>query len=123
VLGFIAPPMAAVFLFGVFWKRTTRRAANLALTLGTVFSIGVGILYLWVLPAEKYDFWPHFMMLSFDIFMVISIAMILVSLLDHTPQETTMMKKINEKPSWDVKIGWTLLIIVMIALYVFFNGR
>jgi hypothetical protein len=55
--------------------------------------------------------------------MVISIAMILVSLLDHTPQETTMMKKINEKPSWDVKIGWTLLIIVMIALYVFFNGR
>jgi hypothetical protein len=33
------------------------------------------------------------------------------------------MKKINEKPSWDVKIGWTLLIIVMIALYVFFNGR
>jgi SSS family solute:Na+ symporter len=123
VLGFIAPPMAAVFLFGVFWKRTTRRAANMALTLGTVFSIGVGILYLWVLPAEKYDFWPHFMMLSFDIFMVISIAMILVSLLDHTPQETTMMKKINEKPLWDVKIGWTLLIIVMIALYVFFNGR
>ena len=123
VLGFIAPPMAAVFLFGVFWKRTTRRAANMALTLGTVFSIGVGILYLWVLPAEKYDFWPHFMMLSFDIFVVISIAMILVSLLDNTPQEATMMKKINEKPSWGVKIGWTLLIVVMIALYVFFNGR
>ena len=28
VLGFIAPPMAAVFLFGIFWKRTTTRAAN-----------------------------------------------------------------------------------------------
>ena len=34
VLGFIAPPMAAVFLFGVFWKRATTRAANFALTFG-----------------------------------------------------------------------------------------
>lgn len=50
VLGFIAPPMAAVFLFGVFWKRTTTLAANAALTVGTVFSIGVGVLYLWVFP-------------------------------------------------------------------------
>ena len=33
VLGFIAPPMAAVFLFGIFWKRTTTMAANMALTL------------------------------------------------------------------------------------------
>ena len=28
VLGFIAPPMAAVFLLGIFWKRCTTRAAN-----------------------------------------------------------------------------------------------
>ena len=123
VLGFIAPPMAAVFLFGVFWKRTTRRAANMALTLGTVFSIGVGILYLWVLPAEKYDFWPHFMMLSFYIFVIIGLAMIVVSLLDKTPPEATMMKKITEKTSIGVKIGWAALIIVMIGLYIFFNGH
>ena len=41
VLGFIAPPMAAVFLFGVFWKRTTTLAANAALTVGTVCSLAV----------------------------------------------------------------------------------
>ena len=40
VLGFIAPPMAAVFLFGIFWKRTTTMAANMALTFGTAFSMG-----------------------------------------------------------------------------------
>ena len=79
VLGFIAPPMAAVFLFGIFWKRTTTMAANMALTFGTAFSMGVGILYLWVFPAEKYTAWPHFMMLSFYLFVVISAGMILVS--------------------------------------------
>ena len=43
VLGFIAPPMAAVFLFGVFWKGATTRAANFALTFGTAFSLLVGV--------------------------------------------------------------------------------
>ncbi|MBR5351906.1 MAG: sodium:solute symporter [Prevotella sp.] len=121
VLGFIAPPMSAVFLFGVFWKRTTSRAANMALTWGTVFSIGTGILYLFVLNGA--DFWPHFMMLSFWIFVIIGVAMIIVSLLDKTEQKAAMIKKIADKPSWDVRVGWALLIIAMIALYIFFNGH
>ncbi len=121
VLGFIAPPMSAVFLFGVFWKRATAKAANMALTWGTVFSIGTGILYLFVLNGA--DFWPHFMMLSFWIFVIICVAMVIVSLLDKKEQKVTMIKKIEDKPSLDVKIGWTLLIIVMIALYIFFNGH
>ena len=54
VLGFIAPPMSVVFLFGVLWKRTTTKAANFALSFGTVFSIGTGIFYLWIFPNEKY---------------------------------------------------------------------
>ena len=124
VLGFIAPPMAAVFLFGVFWKRTTARAANMALTLGTVFSIGVGILYLWVLPAETYDFWPHFMMLSFYIFIIIALAMIIVSLTGKADADmAAAISPLPSKPSIDVRVGWVLLFIVMIALYVFFNGH
>ena len=132
VLGFIAPPMSAVFLFGVFWKRTTTRAANMALTLGTLFSLGVGVLYLWVLPASEHTFWPHFMMLSFIIFVCIALAMIVVSLFDHASPaldnglDTSVMSassaKGNEKaPSTGVRIAWILLFIVMIALYVFFN--
>ncbi|MBQ3828093.1 MAG: Na+/glucose cotransporter, partial [Prevotella sp.] len=121
VLGFIAPPMSAVFLFGVFWKRTTSRAANMALTWGTVFSIGTGILYLFVLNGA--DFWPHFMMLSFWIFVIIAAAMVIVSLLDKSEPQPSMIKKISGKPSLDVRIGWALLIIAMIALYIFFNGH
>ena len=124
VLGFIAPPMAAVFLFGVFWKKTTTRAANMALTVGTAFSLIVGILYLWVLPADKYDFWPHFMMLSFLLFVVISAAMFVVSKLDNSSRNQNVLDygKI-ECPTRQVIVLWTVLIIVMISLYVFFNGH
>ena len=124
VLGFIAPPMAAVFLFGVFWKRTTTLAANAALTVGTVFSIGVGVLYLWVFPADQYPAWPHFMLLSFYLFVIIGIGMVVVSLLDKTPQtEILNMEKIEEKPARIVLILWGLLIVTMIGLYIFFNGH
>ena len=121
VLGFIAPPMSAVFLFGVFWKRCTTRAANMALTWGTVFSIGTGILYLFVLNGAS--FWPHFMMLSFWIFVIIAAAMVIVSLLDKTEQQVSYMQKLVEPASRGVKIAWTLLVIVMIGLYIFFNGH
>ncbi|WP_455585389.1 sodium:solute symporter [Bacteroides sp.] len=124
VLGFIAPPMAAVFLFGVFWKRTTTLAANVALTAGTVFSIGVGILYLWVLPAGEYSFWPHFMMLSFYLFVIIGVGMVLISLFDKRSQGHALdIRKVMEKPSKGVVAAWILLAVVMIGLYLFFNGH
>ena len=124
VLGFIAPPMAAVFLFGVFWKHTTTLAANAALTVGTVFSIGVGVLYLWVFPADQYSAWPHFMLLSFYLFVIIGIGMVVVGLLDKTPQTAILnMEKIEEKPARIVLILWGLLIVTMIGLYIFFNGH
>lgn len=129
VLSFIAPPMTAVFLLGIFWKRATRRAANTALTYGTVFSIGIGILNLWVFPASEYDFWPHFMMLSFLLCVVIVAAMIIVSLLDKSVTAAERQAANNaitvstEKSSRGVVIAWIALIIVMIGLYVFFNGH
>ena len=124
VLGFIAPPMAAVFLFGVFWKKATTRATNMALTFGTAFSLIIGILYLWVIPAEKYDFWPHFMILSFLIFVVISIAMVVVSLLDKSNEtQNTLDFGTITAPTKRVSILWTILIIVMVALYAFFNNH
>lgn len=63
VLSFIAPPMAAVFVMGVFWKKCTTLAANLCLSLGTILSISTGICYLWVIPGASEAM--HFMMLSF----------------------------------------------------------
>lgn len=126
ILGFIAPPMSVVFLFGVLWKRTTTRAANIALTAGTAFSLGTGVFYLWVFPSEKYAFWPHFLLLSFFIFLLIAFTTYLITSLDRS----TKTKDHNSLdfgelplPGKKVMIPWLLLIITMIGLYILFNGH
>lgn len=119
VLSFIAPPMAAVFVMGVFWKRCTTLAANVTLTFGTIFSIGAGILYLWVIPGATETI--HFMMLSFCIFVILIVSMVIVSLTNKAATVSPEIVKLSEKPKRDVITGWTLLAAVMAALYVFFN--
>ena len=126
VLGFIAPPMSVVFLFGVLWKRTTTRAANFALSFGTLFSIGTGIFYLWVFPNKEYDFWPHFLLLSFIIFVILACLTWLVVVLDKnsvSSGEQTMTFDHLPKPDRLVWTVWIALIVVMVGLYVFFNGH
>ncbi len=121
VLSFIAPPMASVFVMGVFWKRCSTAAANMTLTAGTVFSIGTGILYLWVIPGATES--VHFMMLSFLIFAVLVLAMVAVSLLGKGQEADQKILKLAERPRRGVIIAWSLLAVVMISLYVFFNGH
>lgn len=126
VLGFLAPPMSVVFLFGVLWKKTTKKAANYAISVGTIISIGTGIMYLWVFPSEKYDFWPHYLLLSFYIFAFIAITTWLVAIYDRKKggsDENVLEYGNIPKPSRKVWIVWILLIIFMIGMYVLFNGH
>ena len=111
--------MAAVFLMGVFWKRCTTTAANIVLTAGTMFSIGIGIIYLWVVEGNQY---MHFGMLSFLIFCVLIAVMVIASLIDKDEKHEAM-KKIEEHTSVGTIVAWTLLCIVMVAFYVFFNSH
>ncbi len=125
VLGFIAPPMTAVFLLGVFWPRATTRAANFALTIGTAFCLIVGILYLWGLAS---DLWPHFMMLSFLLCVILVIAMMGISVAEHksnrpipkVDQAIASVASPNHLSRLVVTL-WLLLAAVMVGLYVFFN--
>lgn len=120
VLGFIAPPMAAVFLLGIFWKRTTTRAANFALTAGTAFCLLVGILYLW--PPEWLTIqWPHFMLLSFELFVILVASMIVISLTDKDTTQYEIPAPVREGYSKLAIALWSALAIVMISLYVYFN--
>ena len=132
VLGFIAPPMTAVFLLGVFWRRATTRAANLALTVGTAFCLTVGVLYLWgpqtincSLFSLNYSFrWPHFMMLSFLLCVALIAMMVIVSLLPSAkPSATAATTTIQPQQSYSrfVIALWAALAMVMTGLYVFFN--
>ncbi|MGS2739245.1 sodium:solute symporter [Sinomicrobium sp. M5D2P17] len=123
VLGFIAPPMTTVFLFGVLWKKATTKGVNIVLTLGTALSIGTGIFYLWVFPAETHDFWPHFLLLSFYIFLVLSVLMIAISISDKKKQITVDRKETQiARMSGTVRWLWGALAVVMIGLYLLFNG-
>jgi SSS family solute:Na+ symporter len=126
VLGFIAPPLSVVFLLTVFWKRTSRKAVNFTLSAGSVLSLGTGVTYLWILPPDKYLFWPHYLILSFLIFAGLMIIAVLISLLDRNPtvyEINELDKSAIEKPTKRVWVSWAALAIVMIALYLFFNGH
>ena len=120
VLSFIAPPMAAVFVLGIFWKRTTVRAANFALTIGTVFCLTVGVLYLWP-PEWLHITWPHFMLLSFELFVILLVSMVIVSLTDKDKTKYTIPAPIHEGWSKLAILLWIALAIVMVSLYVYFN--
>ncbi len=96
------------------------RAANFALTIGTAFCLIVGILYLW--PPEWLQFpWPHFMMLSFELFVILVVAMAIISLTDKDTTVYTIPEPIRE--GWSkLAFGlWTALVVVMISLSVYFN--
>lgn len=137
VLSFIAPPMAAVFVMGVFWKRCTALAANITLTFGTAVCLIIGILYYvmpdGVIPAQvvTQEFgvvvgfikWPHFMMLSFYLFVLLLVGMVVISLCDKAPKATTAMKQVKEPMTPAVLISWISLFVVMFVLYILFNGN
>jgi SSS family solute:Na+ symporter len=93
------------------------------LTIGTAFCLLVGILNLWVIPSKK---WPHFLLLSFYLFVVLSAMTYLVSVFDKKGalaiQQATWFKA-QSKPGKQVWMMWALLIAVMLGLYIFFNGH
>lgn len=137
VLGFLAPPMAVVFLFGVLWKKTTTNAANIAIWLGTIISIGTGIIYLFLTPEllANVPFLQslliglksiHFLLLSFILFVVIAIITYLVTIVDRRKghvEETALDLSAIAKPSNQVKWAWGILIVFMIGMYLLFNGH
>jgi SSS family solute:Na+ symporter len=128
VLGFIAPPLSVVFLLTVFWKQTTRKAVNTILSAGSAFSLGIGVLYLWILPSDKYHFWPHYLLLSFYIFAFLIVVAVIISLIDTGKSSVVANTTHSDdaslgRPTKHVWLSWSLLAIVMVGLYIFFNGH
>lgn len=125
ILGFIAPPLAVAFLMAVLWKRTNRAAINTILTLGALLSLSTGICYLWIFPKDVYTFWPHYLMLSFGLFVLLLLIGIGISLfVPKSAYELAHQDMVDiriEKPSNRVKIAWVMLFIVMVLLYTVFK--
>jgi SSS family solute:Na+ symporter len=94
LISYIAPPITAVFLFGVFWKKASGRAAYSTLIVGAI--LGVITFFLdwnqhevWLLKALQpieplrwflLDFWvKNFMMTAFYLFVLCSAVVVIVS--------------------------------------------
>jgi solute:Na+ symporter, SSS family len=127
ILGYLAPPLAVTFLLSVFWKRTTKLAVNLVLSAGSAFSLFVGILNLWILPpdasAGENTWWPHYFLISFYIFLFLLITAIVISLLDRNKITATIETAPVPKTDKQVKILFALLGLVIVFLYIIFNGH
>lgn len=129
IIGYMAPPVSAVFVLGIFWKRATARAALLTLVLGSAVSLSVGVCDITNCFADSTgrDIFPHFLLLSFLLFAGILLFMGVASLVTaHDPAETplpTLRQSYRDNPGLGRTgmVGWGLLAIVMIGLYLFFQ--
>ena len=118
VLGFIAPPMAVAFLSAVLWKQTSAKSINWVLSLGTIFSIGIGLLYYSNLIFRGF----HFLYISFGIFEVLCLFVVVFSLLDKKTDESPAPLSFSPiKVNNSVKIAWGILVVIMIGMYIIFN--
>lgn len=130
IIGYMAPPVSAVFFLGVFWRRATAPAALATLLLGSIVSLTVGVADITNLFADRAtgeDIWPHFLLLSFFLFAGILVFMIVASLAtQHSASETPL-------PSFQDTyrehrglgrlgfVGWAILGLIMVGLYAFFQ--
>jgi len=137
IIGYVAPPVAAVFLVGVLWRRATGRAAFLTLAGGTTLCLTIGALDFYNKPLLVKGFnallpWtftepPHFLYLSFALFILCLTAMVIISLVTRAaPGEESLPRlgeayaKIGARMRW-LFAGWAGLAVVMVALYVGFE--
>ncbi len=121
MISFLAPAMACVFFIGILWPRATSKAALVTLIGGTVISIITAVMYYRNWPSE--DFWPPFMLLSFYLFAIQAIVMVVVSLLDKEPSAEhrlpTLIEVHTSNPATKIVwIWWAVIAVIMISIYI-----
>jgi SSS family solute:Na+ symporter len=127
ILGYLAPPLAVTFLLSVFWKRTTKLAVNLVLSIGSAISLFVGMFNLWILAPDavtgENTWWPHYFLISFYIFAFLLLAAIVISFVDKNKVTAVIETSPLPKTDKQVKILFVLLGLVILSLYLIFNGH
>ena len=132
VQSYLAPPIAAVFLLGVFSKRINAKGAYSAMVIG--FIIGLIRIVLELNREGLSGFWLSFATVNFLYFCIIlfivSIAiMVIVSLLTGKPSAaqlngltfatTVAEDRAASRASWNAKDVWLSVIVILIIVSVF----
>lgn len=124
LVSILAPPLSVVFLAGIMWKRVNSLAAEIVLYGGGLLCLVIGACHVLNYPYKGY--WPHFLLLSFYIFVVLSIVIVVVTLLSKTKETSALpsLVETNRKAGHGARAvwgKWALLAIVMGGIYFLFR--
>ena len=134
IICYVAPPITVVFLFGVFWRQASDKAAIATLWAGSFMGLVVFLLD-WFKDKDwlkRYIEWKvPFMMASFYLFLLCSAILIVVSLFrphKHTAESERLVwsdpRDALRGEAWkgigNYKLLAALLFATMVALYVIF---
>ena len=131
----LAPPITTVFLLGVFWRRGTKEASLITLSLGFLMGAAAFVLDLPVIGTEKLltDRWGiPFMMQAWWLFCICSVIFILVSLASPPPAPEVVERLTWAHPlealrqgrlrgAGDPRVLAGLLVAVVVGLYWIFR--
>jgi len=128
IICYIAPPITAVFVWGVFWKKASAAGAYATLSAGS--GLGLIVFFLdWFKDRTGWNVPP--MMATFYLFMICSAILVIVSLKKpHIPTAeserlvwTSPMEAIRgklESGISDFRVVAAVLFVVMVVLYTIF---
>ncbi len=129
VLAYLSPPIVALFLVGLFWKRANGHGAFAALMVG--FVIGVMGVTMLVLGVDTWLTRIHFLYMAVLMLITCSATMVVVSLLTEPPKEEQVKAYIWTRAVYDAEtqqligLPWyknyrvlSLLLLVLTALVV-----
>lgn len=121
----VAPPLTALFLMGVLWKRTTAKAAEWTLWFGSPVCVALGIAQGLGWPENFWPQWLNFMFLAFLMLIGMILFMVLVSLLTEpvrSEKNLPSLAEINRRGTGkNAYFLAGLLTLVMIGLYIVFS--
>ncbi|MBP7935210.1 MAG: sodium:solute symporter [Phycisphaerae bacterium] len=135
LISYIAPPITAVFVLGVFWRRASASGAFITLVAGS--AMGILVFFLdwnkhaaWLTP---YITWKvPFMMAAFYLFIACSAVMVVASLGRPDPPSAEKDALCWSSPlaalrgeAWpglgNYRVLATILFVIMVALYIIFR--
>jgi SSS family solute:Na+ symporter len=113
--GMVSPGILAVFLLGLFWKKTTNNAA----ILGILSSLAIALIFKFV-PISGLEPWMHQMGITF---ILTSIIIVIISYLENKgaddPKGIALSKDLF-KTSPKFNIGSFVILIILAVLYAIF---
>jgi len=131
IIGYMAPPVSAVFVLGIFWRRATATGALVTLIAGSTLCLGIGIASFskapFLLDSAGNDRLPHFLLQSFFLFCILLALMIVVSLLTRNTASETPLPSLAQTYREQQGLGrtglagWGVLALVMAGLYSWFQ--